>query len=490
MIWILVFTILAVTFAAALLSLVAPRPVVAESANLTAAVVDLVLILWLLAVVPSRGVVGVDSLVLLDPFGVWVLVCLGLVYLAATVYARGYLRGQGRSSRSLRIFYSLFACFALVMILSPIQNNPGLYWVGIDLTTLISAILVGLEPHRRAIEAAWKYLVIVAVGLSLALIGTVLFYFAGTFVRGASYSMTWESFEGIAPKADPTLLLVAFLLVLIGYGTKAGLAPMHTWLPDAHSEGPTPVSAMLSGGLLNCAMLGIVRYLGILRHTSMGGDASRALVILGVTSLVVAALFITRQRGIKRLAAYSSVEHIGIIALGFGFGGVLGTVGALYQMVNHSLTKSAVFFGAGNAIESYGTRQIAGIRRIGDRFPVMGAAWLAAAVAAVGAPPFGLFLSELTIARGGIASANPWAVGIMGAALIVIFVGFMTHFRKMFFSGPRPDAPEAGVHPVSLPITSVAPMVVAVLLVLVLGVWWPHPLWVYFTHIASTFGGR
>ncbi|KJE75674.1 proton-conducting transporter membrane subunit [Ferrimicrobium acidiphilum] len=489
MIWTLIFIILAVTAAAALLSIVAPRPVVAESANQAAAAIDLVLVLWLLIIVPSRGVVGVDSLLLVDPFGVWVLVCLAVVYLFATVYARGYLREQGRSPRSLKVFYSLFACFALIMILSPIQNNPGLYWVGIDLTTLVSAVLVGLEPNRRAIEAAWKYLVVVAVGLSLALIGTILFYFAGTFIRGENYPMTWASFEAIAPKADPSLLLVAFLLVLVGFGTKAGLAPMHTWLPDAHSEGPTPVSVMLSGGLLNCAMLGIVRYLGVLRKTSMGADASRALVILGVASLVVAALFITRQRGIKRLAAYSSVEHIGIIALGFGFGGVLGTVGALYQMLNHSLTKSAVFFGAGNAIESYGTRQIAGVRRIADRFPVMGAAWLAAAVAAVGAPPFGLFLSELTIARGGIVSANPWAVGVMGVALIVIFIGFMGHFRKMFFAGPRHHHPHDGsVH--ALPITSVAPMLVAVTIVLVLGVWWPHPLWIYFTHIAATFGGR
>ncbi|MCL5052200.1 MAG: hypothetical protein M1447_00045, partial [Gammaproteobacteria bacterium] len=179
----------------------------------------------------------------------------------------------------------------------------------------------------------------------------------------------------------------------------------------------------------------------------------------------------------------------GIIALGFGFGGVLGTVGALYQMLNHSLTKSAVFFGAGTVIESYGTRQIAGVRRIADRFPVMGAAWLAAAVAAVGAPPFGLFLSELTIARGGIVSANPWAVGVMGVALIVIFIGFMGHFRKMFFAGPRHHHPHDGsVH--ALPITSVAPMLVAVTIVLVLGVWWPHPLWIYFTHIAATFGGH
>ncbi len=489
MIWTLMTIMIVVTALASVVSLGAPQAWVAEWANVTASVVDLVLILWVLVLVPSHGIVGADSFLIIDPFGVWVLVCLGVVYLAATVYARGYLRGQNRSTRSLRHFYALFACFALVMILTPIQNNPGLYWIAIDLTTLVSALLVGLEPHRRATEAAWKYLVLVAVGLSLALIGTVLFYFAGTFISGQSYPMTWQSFAKIAPRADPSLLLVAFLLVLVGYGTKVGLAPMHTWLPDAHSEGPTPVSAMLSGGLLNCAMLGIVRYLGIMRTTIVGNYANTALVVLGAASVVVAALFITRQRSIKRLAAYSSIEHMGIIALGFGFGGVLGTVGALYQMLNHSLTKSAVFFGAGNSIEAFGSRQIAGIRRVADFFPVMGATWLAAAVAITGAPPFGLFLSELTIARGGLLGPNAWAVGVMGVALIVIFVGFMGHFRRMYFTRARRSQVEQARRE-SLPITSVAPMVVAVTAVLVLGVWWPHPLWVFFTQVASAVGGR
>jgi len=489
MILTLIFIMLVVTAAAALVSLGAPRIVLAEWANQVASIVDLVLILWILWLVPSHGIVGVDSLLIVDPFAVWVLVCVCLVYLSATVYARGYLRGQERSTRSLRRFYALFACFALIMLLSPIQNNPGLYWIAIDLTTLVSALLVGLEPHRRATEAAWKYLVVVAVGLSLALIGTVLFYFAGTFIEGEQYPMTWQSFTKFAPHADPSLLLMAFLLVMVGYGTKAGLAPMHTWLPDAHSEGPTPVSAMLSGGVLNCAMLGIVRFLGIMRSTTMGGYAGTGLVILGVASLVVAAFFITRQRGIKRLAAYSSVEHMGIIALGFGFGGVLGTVGALYQMLNHSLTKSAVFFGAGNAIEAFGSRQIADIRRVADWFPVMGATWLAAAFAITGAPPFALFLSELTIIRGGLAGPNAWAVGVMAVALIVIFVGFMTHFRRMYFTGARPPATKHKPKG-PLPITSVAPMVVALVVVLGLGVWWPHPLWVFFTHIAAVVGGR
>ncbi|EQD47831.1 NADH/Ubiquinone/plastoquinone (complex I), partial [mine drainage metagenome] len=326
------------------------------------------------------------------------------------------------------------------------------------------------------------YVIIASAGLSLALLGTVLFYWSGTFIAGPSYNMTWGRLATLAPAANPVLILLAFLLVLTGYGTKVGLAPMHTWLPDAHSEAPAPVSALLSGALLNCAMLGVVRYLLVLRETRVYLVAETVLVAFGALSLLVAALFITRQTLIKRLAAYSSLEHMGILAIGFGFGAPLGVIGALYQMLNHSLAKSAVFFGAGNAMHAYHSKQIAKIRRVLDYFPMSGALWLAAAVAITGAPPFGLFWGEITLLRGGMASVNSWAVVWTGLLLIVIFIGFLKHFRVMYFGRQPTQSPDTTLH-----ATQIVPLGLAVAAVLVLGLWWPHPIWVYLSAIARHF---
>ncbi len=267
-------------------------------------------------------------------------------------------------------------------------------------------------------------------GISLALLGTVLLYWGGSFVLGPTYPMTWAVLRDAAPKIYAPLLTVSFLLALVGYGTKAGLVPMHTWLPDAHSESPAPVSAMLSGALLNTAMLGIARFLGILNVTSVSRFAHTAVVVFGILSFVVAALFITRQTGVKRLMAYSSVEHLGVQALGLGFGGPLGIAGTLYHMLNHSLNKSLMFFGAGNAMRGYQTKEMHGMRRILKAFPVTGTLWLAGALAIAGAPPFGLFLSEFTILRAGVAGQYRWAVFLFLIFLIVVFIAFLAHFRR------------------------------------------------------------
>ncbi|OIQ94094.1 hydrogenase-4 component B [mine drainage metagenome] len=484
MIWNVLYAIWAVTALAAVGSWASRRSRIAEALNLAAAIIDLILVIVLLIASPDTTITALNHYLLLDDFGVWVMLCLAIVYLLASVYAIGYMRWMHGEAARLHRFYSLFAAFALTMFLAPAQNNPGLYWIAIDLTTIVSAFLVGFQRAPESIEAAWKYIVIVSAGLGLALLGTVLFYWAGTFILGPEYDMTWANLASIAPKAEPMLLLLSFLLVLVGFGTKVGLAPMHTWLPDAHSEGPAPVSAMLSGALLNCAMLGIVRYLDILQHTRIEATARAALVVLGAFSLLVAALFISRQTVIKRLAAYSSVEHMGVIALGFGFGGPLGVIGALYHMLNHSLTKSLVFFGAGNAMHAYASKDIGKIRRVLRFFPRSGVMWLAAAVAITGAPPFGLFLSELTILRGGMESAYPWAVWWMAALLIVIFIGFLNHFRAMYFGPPPEHAPH-----LKLRFTHVAPMAAALAAILLLGLWWLPPIWNHLASIATQLGG-
>ncbi len=362
------------------------------------------------------------------------------------------------------------------------MNNVGIYWIAIELTTLVSTFLVAFERAAESMEAAWKYIMVVSAGISLALLGTVLFYWCGSFVLGPSYEMTWAALGQAAPKMNPVLMILAFLLVLVGYGTKVGLAPMHSWLPDAHSESPAPVSAMLSGALLNTAMIGIVRFLRVLRAADLGELPQLVLVAFGALSLLIGALFIVRQQGIKRLMAYSSIEHMGVVALGFGFGGALGVAGALYHMLNHSLNKSLMFFGAGNMMRAYGTKEILRINGVSRRFPVEGALWLAGAVAITGAPPFGLFLSEFTIMRAGLKPSFSWAVYVMAILLIVIFVGFMNHFRSMYYSPPSDAQPPAA----KIAAWCAVPMWLALAPLLVLGLWWPADVWSYLTSIAAS----
>jgi hydrogenase-4 component F len=426
-----------------------------------------------------------NDYVVLDLSGAWVILCTAIVYGLASIYSVGYMRMLGEDRR-LWGFYALFSGFALTILLSAIMNNAGLYWIAIELTTLVSTFLVGFERVPESIEAAWKYIILVSAGISLALLGTVLFYWSGSFVLGPTYDMTWDALRNAAPRMNSALLVLSYLLVLVGYGTKVGLAPMHSWLPDAHSESPAPISAMLSGALLNGAMLGIVRFLSITDAGQTGVLARTALVVFGVVSLLVGALFIVRQDGIKRLMAYSSVEHMGVLALGFGFGGPLGIAGALYHMINHSLNKSLMFFGAGNVMRSYGSKQIADIRGVWARQPVHGALWLAGAAAITGAPPFGLFLSEIVILRAGFERGFDWAVYAMLVLLIVIFIGFLNHFRVMYFS-PHASTDDlvSGTEGVALSGWCIAPMWLALAPLLLFGVWWPTDMWNHFMAVAN-----
>lgn len=475
----LTFAMVAAPAAAIILILFLRRPRAAEALNLAASTVSLLAILAILFNRPAGDITFWASYVIIDGLGTWTILCAAIVYFLASLYAVGYMRMLGEEDR-LHRFYAMFAGFGLSTLVGPMMNNAGLYWIAIELTTLISTFLIAFEREAASIEAAWKYIIVVSAGISLALLGTVLFYWSGTFVLGPTYDMTWKTLQDVAPRLNPALVSLSFLLVLIGYGTKVGLAPMHTWLPDAHSEGPAPVSALLSGALLNTAMVGIVRYLVVADAAGISTLARGTLLALGAFSLLVAALFIVRQKGVKRLMAYSSVEHMGVIALGFGFGGPLGTAGALYHMLNHSLNKSAMFFGAGAVMRAYQTKRIPSIRHVMRQLPVLGGLWLAGAIAITGAPPFALFLSELTIIRAGIANSHYFLIGLMAVLLVIIFVGFLNHFRTMYFEDG--ETPPAKATPIGLWL--VVPMWLALVPLLVMGLWWPQALWDHFQTIA------
>ena len=472
--------VLAPTIAIILIMLIR-RPRAAELLNLVASAISLAAILSILVIRTNTPITVWGAYVIVDGFGTWTVLCAAIVYFLASIYAVGYMRMLGEDDR-LHRFYAMFAGFGLSTLVGPLMNNAGLYWIAIELTTLISTFLVAFEHEAASIEAAWKYIIVVSAGISLALLGTVLFYWSGTFVLGPTYDMTWETLQNVAPRLNAAVVSLAFLLVLIGYGTKVGLAPMHTWLPDAHSEGPAPVSALLSGALLNTAMVGIVRYLVVADSAGISVLARGTLMALGAFSLFIAALFIVRQKGIKRLMAYSSVEHMGVIALGFGFGGPLGVAGALYHMLNHSLNKSAMFFGAGAVMRSYQTKRIPGIRHVMRTLPVLGGLWLAGAVAITGAPPFALFLSELAIIRAGLSGSQYFLVGLMAVLLIIIFVGFLNHFRTMYFEDGG-----VGSQKVSrISFWCLLPMWLALIPLLVMGLWWPQFLWEHFQHISHS----
>lgn len=472
---------------AILIMLAAPRPVLAERLNLVASGACFSAALVMVATTPATGIGYLGRYLIVDPFGVWVILCAAIVYFLSSIFSCGYMRMLDEDQRLPR-FYQLFALFALTIFVAPLMNNPGLYWIAIEMTTVVSTFLVAFEHAPEAIEAGWKYIIIVSAGITLALLGTVIFYWGGTFILGPTYDMTWRVLRHAAPGMSHSLLVLGFLLVLVGYGTKVGLAPMHTWLPDAHSEGPAPVSAMLSGALLNAAMVGIVRYLAVLHRANLFGLPDQLLILFGTVSLLVAALFIVRQRGVKRLMAYSSIEHMGIVALGFGFGGPFGVAGAMYHMLNHSLNKSLMFFGAGNAMRSFGTKSMMRIRDYAQHFPVGAALWLAGAVAITGAPPFGLFASEFTILRAGFSGDGLWAAIVMLALLIVIFIGFLNHFRIMYYEPAKRSEQKRAV--LTAPSRwNIAPMWLALVPLLVFGLWWPHVMWQDFQTVERAIQG-
>jgi hydrogenase-4 component F len=313
-------------------------------------------------------------------------------------------------------------------------------------TTITSAILIGYHGHHHGLEAAWKYIIVTTIGISFGLFGTVIIYAAASNVMGSASSMSWAAIMNVAPKLDPGIVRIGFIFAMVGYGTKAGLAPMHLWLPDAHSQAPTPVSALLSGVLIKCALLAIIRFQTIAAAACGSAFPHEVLLVFGIISVVVATPFILAQHDIKRLLGYHSVEHVGIIALGLGFGGSIGTYGALLHVVNHGITKALAFFAAGTAIARYDTRDMRSIRGLLGVAPIGATLLMLAALSLAGVPPFSIFISELMVLRAGIGQGDWVAIGIFLTMVVIIFAGLLHHAGAMVFGEPTPTAgrePEA-----------------------------------------------
>jgi len=435
-----------------------------------------------------------------DALGVLFLMLASLLFLAASFYAVHYLREEERIGEHTNILdhgrftnaperrFTACLCFFLgAMTLVTITPHMGAQWVGIEATTLSSAQLIYFHRHKSSLEATWKYLIICSVGIALALLGNILLavsFHGAEGAAGAADGMDQVGwFVRNAALAEPTWLKTAFIFLLVGYGTKMGLAPLHNWLPDAHSQAPSLVSALLSGALLNCAMLGMLRGHQIMLAAGLGGLSGGMLMFFGILSLMTAAIFIVGQGHYKRMLAYSSVEHMGILALGIGVGGV-AVPGAMLHAVCHSLTKCMLFLLSGNILARYHTYSSYDVHGMRWIMPATAALWTAGFLAVAGSPPFGLFVSELLIFKGMLAADLPWLSAGYLVLLAIIFVGLSVSVLRMV-QGNRPvDLPPAN----SEPVLSVLPPLVLGLTVLTLGLWIPDWLWDFLNRAAALIG--
>ncbi|HTX12621.1 MAG TPA: proton-conducting transporter membrane subunit [Solirubrobacteraceae bacterium] len=430
----------------------------------------------------GRRIHGLSGFLYLDSLSGFFLATIALVVALASIGSAAYVHAEEQRGDlgplQVRLYFIFFAIFASMMLASFETGNLGLLWVLIEASTLASCVLVGLEGKPVSLEAAWKYIIISSFGVTIALVGTLFLYFAASSLSGSpTQHLTWSYLFAHSAGLRAESLRLAFLLALIGYGTKVGLAPMHTWLPDAHSEAPSPASAMLSAALLNTGMYAIIRFQA-LTHAQLGTHyASRILLIFGFASVIIGALFIVLRGNYKRLFAYSSVEHMGIIAIALGFGGVLGLYGALLHTLTHAIGKAVLFLTSGELVLRYRTRVIDEVRGVLSVTPLTGAVLLLGALAVAGSPPFGLFLSEFTIVRAGLQRSSIVLVAALLVLLAIVFIALVGAAADMAL-GPSPDRPtgQPAYPERSTRVLAGTPLVAGLALLLLLGVWIPGGL--------------
>ena len=429
------------------------------------AAIHAVLVCWLW-IDPARFP-PVGAWLAVDALGQVFLGITSLLFLAVSLSAVSFLRRESGTTRAdpeegflfdntpEAVFTACLLAFLSTMTLVTTSQHFGLLWVAIEGTTLASAPLIHYHRHHRSLEATWKYLLVCSVGIAFALLGT--YFLAAAVPMGGLASMTLSGLVEHAASLDTRWLKAAFLLLLVGYGTKIGLAPMHTWLPDAHSEAPSVVSALLSGALLNCAFLAILRIFSVTAAAGLGQFSRETILVFGLVSMAVAAGLIIGQPDYKRMLAYSSVEHMGILAVGIGLGG-LGDWAALFHAVNHSLIKASLFLVAGNILAVYGSKRISDVRGALRAVPVTAVLWVAGFFAIMGAPPFGAFASEIAILRAAVESGS-WVVVIAFSLLLAaVFAGMISVLVRTAQgaqSTPRAAEPRLSlVAPISLLVIS------------------------------------
>jgi hydrogenase-4 component F len=419
-----------------------------------------------LRVVAKHKVVAVPGWVELDGLSATLLLLVTFLSATAALFSWGYLSAHGHQPSRVRSYCAHFNLFVFSLMLVPVLAQPAFVWIAIEFTSLFSVLLVAFDNTHAALEAAWKYIALMFMGAAIALLGFFILFWAQQKAGGGHYS--WEGLRAVASQMPPVLVRAAFLLILVGFGTKVGFVPLHTWLPDAHSQAPSPICALLSGIKTTNSLYGILRIVPLLASDHL----QIWMQVVGLISVGVAAFLLLRVRDYKRLFAYSTVEHMGIIFVAAGFGAG-GNYSALLQMVGHSLTKSFCFFAAGVALLVLGTREIAAVRGLIRTSPVAGATLLFGALAIGGAPPFAVFLSEFSIFRAGLEQKQYLATALLVIFITVAFFGILLQVNRMVFGLPTSEpALEHG----TLPFTCILTLCLAAVPVLVLGVYQPTSL--------------
>jgi hydrogenase-4 component F len=435
-------------------------------------------------VIEAGSITALEEQFFVDSLNVFLVALTAFVSMTTSLFSRPYMRierAHGRvSDAGMRLYHAMYQLFCFTMLLVLTTNNLGVMWVAMEAATLTTVLLVALYRTHASLEAAWKYFILCGVGIAQALFGTILVYFAAERILGSGMTaLLWTHLDAVKAGLEPTVMSIAFVFLLVGYGTKVGLVPLHNWLPDAHAEGPTPISAVLSGLLLNVALYALIRFKVITDGALERPFAAALLTGFGLMSVAVAAFFLSRQRDIKRMFAYSSIEHMGLITFAFGMGGPVASFAGLLHMTVHSLTKSAIFFTVGHATQKSGTQLMEGIRGLVRVSPALGWGMMLGSVAILGLPPFGVFASEFLILTTAIA-LQPWAAPILLVSLGVSFAAIFGKVQAMVFG--EPTAARLPHRP------ALAPVFAHLALVLLLGLYIPAYLVDWYRRAAQLIG--
>jgi len=471
--------ILGIPAIAALVLIALPSYRIAARLNVLATFLTFLSAITLLFIRPETG-----RYLFVDDLNVVFIVLGTFVGFTTSVFSASYIGHELEIGRltptNQRFYHAMYQALMFSMNLALLANNIGLMWVAIELATMTTVVMVGMYRTHAALEAAWKYFILGSVGIALALFGTILVYMSAQPVLGEGYdSMVWTTLVAKARDLSPDLLNVAFVFLMLGYGTKVGLAPLHAWLPDAHAEGPTPISAVLSGLLLNVALYAVLRFKMLISGNPNAISPGPLMVLLGLVSLIFAAFMLYRRRDIKRMFAYSSIEHMGIITFAFGMGGPLANFAGLLHMTMHSLTKSAIFFAVGHIAQVKGTQRIAEIRGLTESHPVLGWGLVIGVVAIAGLPPLGIFMSEFLVVSSTFAREPLLAVPLV-FGLLVGFGALMLRLTEVAFGEPT-----GGMAPVE---ASYLPLYSHLALVVGAGIHLPVPLVAWFQNVARLLG--
>jgi len=446
--------------------------------------------LWLAFVILDQPVlISRNALLYADALSsLVILIVTGSAFVTA-IYSVSYLRLQlslgAIEKKHVRLYYSLFNVFLFTMMTVLLSNNLGFLWIGSEASTLSTAFLVAFYEKEHSLEAAWKYIVICSVGIALALFGIILTYYSALSVVGSvSNALNWSVLITIATKLDPAIIKLAFIFILIGFGTKAGIAPFHTWKPDAYGEAPAPISALMAGGLVNVALYSLLRFYAIVTKAVGPQFTSNLFVFFGLFSMAVAVPFILLQKDCKRLLAYSSVEHVGIIIFAVGLATPLAYFGALLHMINNAIAKLVLFLSTGNLRLAYHSKFIARITGAIKIVPATAVFYIVGIFAITGWPPFGPFISEFTIATAGFANGNSVPVILFLLIVAIIFIGFIYYGSRMVFGEPHHALPSIHLHPIVDVLIGTL-----VVLLIVLGTMIPHWLWMLVQNAAKVLQG-